>query len=192
MNNFQEIANSTSATSAGFQFEFRCQQCGQTWRSPFTPYRAGQVSGLLSLLSRFMGVNMMARNATSSLATMRSSSARQKALAAAQAQAAQRFHTCDTCHKSVDNDCWDSAQGRCTACAQASAGSGSASGSASQAGGASAAGGHTCPNCQSPTDGGRFCPECGYDMATTHKSCPGCGALHQRQARFCTDCGHAF
>jgi hypothetical protein len=49
-----------------------------------------------------------------------------------------------------------------------------------------------CPNCQTPSQGGRFCHECGFDMASTHKSCPACGATMMRQARFCTDCGHGF
>ena len=49
-----------------------------------------------------------------------------------------------------------------------------------------------CPNCQTPSQGGRFCHECGFDMASTHKSCPACGVTMMRQARFCTDCGHAF
>lgn len=186
MNNFQDLSSSTTDARAGFQFEFRCEQCGQTWRSAFEPYRTGQISGLLQMLSRVMGVNMTARNATSALAGMRASGARQKALAAAQAQAAQRFHVCEGCRKTVDNACWDGAESRCTSCSQSSAGAGQTAESAA------GAGGHRCPNCQSATDGGRFCPECGYDMATTHKSCPGCGALHKRDARFCTDCGHAF
>ena len=49
-----------------------------------------------------------------------------------------------------------------------------------------------CPNCQTPSQGGRFCHECGFDMASTHKSCPGCGSVMPRAARFCTDCGHGF
>jgi predicted amidophosphoribosyltransferase len=40
--------------------------------------------------------------------------------------------------------------------------------------------------------GGRFCAECGFDMASTHKSCPGCGTMCARAARFCPDCGHGF
>ena len=186
MNNFQDISSSNSDTSAGFQFEFKCEQCAQTWRSPFTPYRAGQLSGLLSLLARVTGINAKVGNATYAMANMRSSGAREKALAVAQAQAAQRFHLCDSCHKTVDNACWDDAARRCTGCSQPAGGAGQ------DQDGAPAAGGQSCPNCQSASDGGRFCPECGYDMATTHKSCPGCGAMHKRQARFCTDCGHSF
>ncbi len=186
MNNFQDISSS-SGTSAGFQFEFRCERCASVWQSPYAPYRSGQLSGLVALLSRVMGVSSKIGNATHSMANLRSSGAHAKALADARALAAQRFHVCAECRKSVDAACWVADAGQCTTCAQVA--SGAQSGAAgSDAGG----GGHACPNCQSPTDGGRFCAECGYDMATTHKSCPGCGALHARQARFCTDCGHAF
>ena len=187
MNNIQDISSSSSDTSAGFQFEFRCEQCGSAWKSPYTAFRVGQISGLVALLSRVMGVSSKVGNATHSMANLRSSGAHAKALANAKALAAQHFHVCEECRKAVDAACWVAAEGRCIACVRQPAGS-----AAQDAGGSSESAGHACPNCQSATDGGRFCPECGYDMATTHKSCPGCGALHKRQARFCTDCGHAF
>ena len=187
MQSFQDRSTSTTDTAAGFQFEFRCEQCGKSWTSPFTPYRTGQASGLLALLGRYIGISAKVGNASSGLANLRSSGAREKALAAAQQMAAQRFHDCSACGKSVDAECWDAGEGRCTGCVGAAARA-----QPSGAGDSGEATAHRCPNCQSPTDGGRFCAECGYDMATTHKSCPGCGALHQRQARFCTDCGHAF
>ena len=186
MNNVQDLSSS-SGTSAGFQFEFRCEQCGSAWRSPFTPYRTGQLSGVVALLSRMVGINAKVGNAAHGLANMRSTAAHEKALAAATALAAQRFHVCENCRKAVDAACWNDASRQCNACAEPAGASDQGS-----AGSAERAGGFACPNCQSATDGGRFCAECGYDMATTHKSCPGCGALHQRQARFCTDCGHAF
>lgn len=188
MQNFQDRSTSTTDTSAGFQFEFRCEQCGKAWSSPFTPYRTGQASGLLALLARYVGISAKVGNASSGIANLRSTGAHDKALAAAKALAAQRFRECPECRKTVDAECWDAAEGRCIGCA-GSAARGQPSGDGEAGSGASA---HRCPNCQSATDGGRFCAECGYDMATTHKSCPGCGALHKRQARFCTDCGHAF
>lgn len=187
MNNFQDISSSSSDTSAGFQFEFRCEQCGSPWKSPFVPYRSGQISGFVALISRAMGISSKIGNATHSMANLRSTGAHEKALANAKALAAQRYHVCPDCRKTVDTACWSAGAGRCNICEQAESGA-----QAGGAGTAASSGGHACPNCQSATDGGRFCAECGYDMATTHKSCPGCGALHARQARFCTDCGHAF
>jgi hypothetical protein len=35
-------------TGAGFPFEFSRSRCSGTWRSPFEPFRAGQMVGWLS------------------------------------------------------------------------------------------------------------------------------------------------
>ena len=99
-----------------------------------------------------------------------------------------RLQRCDDCHKWVGRECWNERAESCTACAQRA----SAGPSARQGLPAPGHAGTACPNCQAPSEGGRFCHECGFDMASTHKSCPGCGALQLRAARFCTDCGHGF
>ncbi|MEF2251058.1 hypothetical protein V4D00_11565 [Ralstonia solanacearum] len=39
-NNYRDLCIQ-SGTGAGFQFEFYCQCCSDTWRSPFAPYRSG-------------------------------------------------------------------------------------------------------------------------------------------------------
>lgn len=44
-----------SGTGAGFQFEFYCQCCNDTWRSPFEAFRSGQVSGWLSQAQGVLG-----------------------------------------------------------------------------------------------------------------------------------------
>jgi membrane protease subunit (stomatin/prohibitin family) len=114
-------------------------------------------------------------------------SAREKALAEALALATERYVECSACHKGVCLDCIDDERHVCLSCAgrqrfEAAAGGNEASRAAAA----------TCPSCHHPHPGGRFCPECGFDMASTHKTCPGCGAMAARQARFCVDCGHAF
>ncbi|MEU5418228.1 zinc ribbon domain-containing protein, partial [Streptomyces sp. NPDC020667] len=40
-------------TAAGFQFEFSCWRCHDTWRSPFEPYQSGR---LASWLGRAIGM----------------------------------------------------------------------------------------------------------------------------------------
>lgn len=40
-------------TGSGFQFEFYCQSCSDTWRSPFAPYRSGQASGWVREIGNF-------------------------------------------------------------------------------------------------------------------------------------------
>ena len=55
MKNFRDVTATTSDIGAGFQFEFFCQRCNETWRSPFKPYRTGQLTGLLSRSSALTG-----------------------------------------------------------------------------------------------------------------------------------------
>jgi hypothetical protein len=85
----------------------------------------------------------------------------------------------------VHANCYDESRQVCVKCEKQTG----AFSSAEQGASASAM---ACPNCQTPSQGGRFCHECGFDMASTHKSCPSCGVTMPRQARFCTDCGHGF
>ena len=179
---FRDLSSGSSDLGAGFQFEFYCERCGETWASPFRPYRAGQLSGWLQRLGMFSSNLWTASRASSSIADARSRGAREAAYRDAVAEAERRFHYCGRCDKQVCDNCWDARAGACTACAAPAAAT-AASGAAREI---------ACPNCQAPTQGGRFCAECGFDLASTHKSCPSCGVTVPRQSRFCPDCGHGF
>lgn len=188
LTNYRDISTSTSDVSAGFQFEFNCEKCGETWRSPFTPYRKGQITGWLSRFAfMFYDLNKASR-ATGAFAEAGASGAKGEALAEARALAAPLYQRCTGCRKWVGRECWDEGAGTCRECVAKAAANVVAYGGSP----AAASGGAACPNCQTPSAGGRFCAECGFDMASTHKSCPACGVTLPRQARFCTDCGHGF
>ncbi len=190
LENFRDISRQGSDTSAGFQFEFYCEQCSRKWKSPFKPYRRGQLAGLLMRLGYFFGDRGSMGRTSGQIATMGSDGAREKALQEAQDQAQTLYTRCPKCEQAVCEDDWNPRNKSCARCAgagNAAAASGSASGNA-----AAPSGAMSCPNCQTAFAGGRFCAECGFDMASTHKSCPGCGTMCLRQARFCTDCGHSF
>jgi len=195
MKNIRDVTATTSDIGAGFQFEFFCQRCGETWRSPFKPYRKGQLTGLLSASSRltgelggwFQGVSRTVTNiyrasrGAGALSDAGARNARAEAQAEAIALAKDRYHCCDSCHNWVGDECFDDRAGLCLDCAK---------GGGQRSGGSE--GSLACPNCQTPSQGGRFCHECGFDMASTHKSCPSCGATQAREARFCGDCGQGF
>lgn len=187
LNNYRDVSSTSSDMGAGFQFEFFCESCGRTWRSAFKPYRKGQLSGILQ---RFMfmlpGRASMASRAVGGLADLGARGARESALANAMTQAETRYTLCPGCAKAVCGDCWHERDGRCNECRTREAAETGTSAAPA------AASGPACPNCGIASSGGRFCAECGFDMASTHKSCPGCGVMLARQARFCTDCGHAF
>jgi Double zinc ribbon len=119
--------------------------------------------------------------------------ARRAALEEAIVLAEQRYADCPNCKKTVCEDCWNPRTQQCVSCD----GQGEPTPSGRHAPAAASGGGHAgpglaCPNCRTALGGGRFCAECGFDMASTHKSCPGCGAMCTRAARFCPECGHGF
>lgn len=190
MTNYRDISTSMSDVSAGFQFEFFCEKCGESSRSAFKPYRKGQITGWLSRFAfMFYDLNKASR-ATGAFAEAGGGSAKAEALAEAMAQAAPMYERCSGCRKWVGRECWNSSSNSCRDCAaRAALDTGASAGGGY---GSSASSGAACPNCQTPSQGGRFCHECGFDMASTHKSCPACGVTLPRQARFCTDCGHGF
>ncbi|MEO5881177.1 MAG: zinc ribbon domain-containing protein [Caldimonas sp.] len=199
LTNYRDISPPLGDVGAGFQFEFFCESCGDTWKTPFKPYRAGQATGVFRrfgyLFNEFAKISVVSEyiyrlgraGGTSIEAT--GGKAKAAALEEAHALAAQRYDKCENCRTMVCANCYDEATRRCLKCDRAEGVGAQAGTSASASASASAT---VCPNCQTPSQGGRFCHECGFDMASTHKSCPSCSATMSRQARFCTDCGHSF
>jgi hypothetical protein len=146
----------------------------------------GQFAGILSRLAPLLGGGRgPLMNSTSGLSGVGKRGARADALAAAMPHAARRYAVCSACRKEVCIECFDAHREQCLSCIE-TAGTLATQRSDNQTAGAS------CPNCQAAASGGRFCGECGFDMSSTHKSCPACGAMSLRQARFCTDCGHGY
>jgi hypothetical protein len=190
MKNYRDLS-ARDSLSPGFQFEFYCEGCDFTWRSPFKVHRVGQLTGWLTRFAFMMSDLGKAGRATGAFADAGSREAHDEAFAAAEAQARRYFHQCSECKKQFCDGCWSEDDGKCTSCAHKGSHQQQAD-YGGQGGGGSQGDTTCCPNCQSPTSGGRFCPECGFDMASTHKSCPSCGSVMPRAARFCTDCGHGF
>lgn len=187
LDNFRDLSVGGADIGTGFQFEFFCNCCDQRWKSPFKPYRMGQITGLLSRFSFLFTEARTASRVGTNFTDMGSRGARDKALSEARLRAESLFTTCPQCRKGVCNDCFDGRKNLCVGCVSASRveAEDAVRRNASDPG-------MRCPSCQQPHGGGRFCGECGFDMASTHKSCPGCGAMTQRAARYCTDCGHGF
>ncbi len=193
-------------TGACIQLEFYCGCCDFTWKSQPAALKSTRTLGLfdkLQLLAGLLGQTDLrstiskAGSATRFAAGSAEEAAFKKAVPVAQAQAARYFNACVTCGDICCENCIVDANGQCKRCVQQARGAatqprggygGDAYGGESQ----QASGGAVCSNCQTPSQGGRFCHECGFDMASTHKSCPTCGSVLPRAARFCTDCGHGF
>ncbi len=196
LTNYRDISTNMGDVGAGFQFEFTCESCGDVWKTPFKPYRAGQAAGLFrrfgyifnefAKISAVSDIVFKVGRASGTTIETTGSKPRAAALEEAMQVARQRYEQCTSCHTWVCANCFNESSAMCVKCDI------KATGSSRDADSNSASAANACPNCQTPSQGGRFCHECGFDMASTYKSCPGCGVTLARAARFCTDCGHGF
>lgn len=199
LENYRDISSAGNEVSAGFQFEFFCNGCPRTWKSPFQPHRMGQLTALISRFAYFLGNARRVGNVTSGFAYMGGHGGKQKALAEAMERAGELFTNCVGCRQGFCADCIDPRTKTCHRCLERSKEESQLSSqlAAERTGGsyeapAAASPKMVCPSCQGAHGGGRFCAACGFDMASTHKTCPECGAMALRQTRFCADCGHGF
>jgi hypothetical protein len=193
LGNYRDISVSSDEVGTGFQFEFACAHCPRKWKSAFKPYRVGQLSNLMARFGWIVGLRHGVSHNVGSAADMGAAGARDTALEAACVQAARQFSACSHCGDTVCEDCWSTRDGSCKKCAgQQTAAPAHNNRTPGADRGSSASPALACPNCRTALNGGRFCAECGFDMASTHKTCPSCGTMVERQTRFCGDCGHSF
>lgn len=112
--NFNDLSNAD-----GYQFEFRCERCGNGYRSAFRrdPRAAGQK--LARGLGNLFGGSLyeISSMADRLLDRGTNSPAKDEALRAATAEIAPRFHQCRACSDWVCGDvCWNDAVGQCVRC----------------------------------------------------------------------------
>lgn len=191
------------STQSGFQFEFYCERCGESWRAPFDRYAAGTLEGVLGAASNlFGGVFGSARNAVSEFSSGGYSQAKDAALVRASEQARAHFHRCPRCSQNLCNDCWNPDEGTCISCVPrleaevASINREAKINKARETAYATAtvtdADMQTrvvgCPSCGAAVGQAKFCPECGTAVSLT-RACAGCAAQIPRSAKFCPECG---
>lgn len=199
-----------SGTGAGFQFEFYCECCNDTWRSPFAPYTSGRASGWMQEASGLLGgllgsVGYSVDNAVDGLARAGWGTARDGAFKQAIAAAKAHFNRCAQCHNYVCARCWNADSGLCQNCApdlaagvQAARHMGTLDAARERAHEAGTVLGAkvdvtsskqlVCPGCHTETHGARFCPQCGQPLAVA-TACTGCKAPLPAGSRFCGECG---
>ncbi|MDO8963396.1 MAG: zinc ribbon domain-containing protein [Coriobacteriia bacterium] len=210
--NFGDLSIQSGAR-AGFQFEFYCERCQDTWRSSFSPFLAAQGADWLNRASGFLGgviggANPLddAGNALGGVGEAKWGEEHDKAFMKAFEEAKTNFHRCPQCVGYVCDRCWNGEAGLCRNCAPSAEVAAEAAFAAGkvQAVSEKAAlegiheGKHmdvkqraqlVCPDCNTETNGAKFCPNCGKQMATK-KFCIECGAaLPAPTAKFCGECG---
>ncbi len=199
--NYRDVSRTVGA-GASFQFEFNCECCDFVWTSPSKAYKAGRLQGLMVTVAQWadlLGVSQAKKITNTAYRGVRmttgssESKAMQEALQQAKAQAVRHFDQCQQCQLTCCESCLGDGTGICKKCSKQTAGRSYQTDQSSHYQGSQGSSPvAVCSNCQAPSEGGRFCHECGFDMASTHKSCPTCGSVMPRSARFCTDCGHGF
>lgn len=207
--NYRDLCQQ-NGTGAGFQFEFYCQGCSDTWRSPFAPYRSGQASGWMRELGSFAsnllgGIGGSLDEAVDGLAKAGWGTSRDAAFKDAITAAQAHFHRCARCHQYVCDRCWSTDSGLCQGCApdiatqvQAARHQGKLEAATdnaretgkSQAGQVDVATVKqlVCPQCGCEARGGKFCPDCGHKLGAPSQ-CGGCQAELPAGSRFCPECG---
>jgi len=202
--NFVDLSNTD-----GYQFEFRCERCGNGYRSAFRrdPRAAGQK--LARGLSGLFGGSLAEIGSVADRLLDRgtNSQAKDEALRSATAEIAPRFHQCRGCGDWVCADvCWNEQVGQCARCSpvmteelaqlQAEARrrqlqerletvdlvAGVQLGRQAQP---------RCPNCGAQAHGGKFCGECGESLVST-RVCSSCASENPAGARFCSECGQGL
>lgn len=210
--NYRDLSRQ-NGTDAGFQFEFSCTRCRDTWRSPFEPYASGRAAGWLQRTAggagRLLGGNAVNGHALSraadGLAGAGWGSARDAAFQRAVEAGQQRFKRCARCTNPVCDQCWNEEIGLCLRCApdtSAEAGAARQRGLNQRASQRAQQVGESegdrydvdnrrqlvCPNCSAQTRGGAFCQGCGHQLARPD-TCGGCRAALPTGAAFCPGCG---
>ena len=203
--NYNDLSDQ-SGVNAGFQFEFFCERCSDTWRSEFVPYRSGQASGWVGKAAGLFGdVLGGAGQALEGLAESGWGKARDGAFKVAIEQAKSHFHRCARCYQYVCDTCWNDDKGLCLNCApdaEVEIEAARASGEVYAAGEKAALEGIqrgkqmdvkgerqlVCPACGAETHGAKFCPNCGGKLAGKTK-CPACSAEISPGVKFCPECG---
>ena len=197
------------STDRGFQFEFRCNRCGNGSRTPFQAWAIGNVSGALDAASSlFGGIFSQAANLSERARSATWQKARDDAFVQAVEQIKPNFIQCPRCSTWVcKKNCWNQARGLCKNCAPDLAVEISATQSAkalekiqtdvsADAEDAAVIGSvgtakvkASCPNCNAPlAANAKFCPECGAKIQEK-KFCAECGAALTPGAKFCPECG---
>ncbi|GAA2785680.1 hypothetical protein GCM10010441_08310 [Kitasatospora paracochleata] len=209
-NNYRDLSEQ-HGTGAGFQFEFSCSRCYDTWRSPFEAFTTGQVAGWLgkgvSAAWSLIGgtATNSLTNAADGLAGANWGSSRDAAFQRAIGNAQSHFNRCGRCTHYVCGRCWNSAQGLCLGCSPDTAAEAVAAQQrglndmvtqqAYQQGQQSGLSYDVstprqlvCPQCRAETHGTPFCPGCGFRLAQP-STCTGCHNEVPDGAAFCPTCG---
>jgi hypothetical protein len=205
-----------NSTEAGFQFTFYCDLCREGYKTKFVESKTYKKAGLLRGLGRAIsiGTSLLGRSGTgwtiergADILTERYRGMspewhkeHEAAFELAQNEAKQHFHRCPKCKKWVCENDWNEQEGLCVndaprvnvevaaAKAQKAAQDILEKAAATQIFTGEIESKQTlCPQCGKPAGEGKFCNNCGANLALVN--CPRCGAASRPGTQFCGECG---
>jgi hypothetical protein len=200
--NFHDLSN-----HEGYQFEFRCERCGNGYRSPFQRDKLAAGGRLLRGLGSFSNkwgiVDKLGHASNELVDRFTGSAAKDKALASAVETVRPHFLQCRACGDWVCKDvCWNHDIGQCLNCSPHVVDELSRAQAAAQVEqlrekareidwtrdvDVTTRARVSCPSCNATVAGGKFCPECGANLQPKHE-CTNCGTT-LGGAKFCPECG---
>jgi hypothetical protein len=167
---------------SGFQWEFRCKQCGNGYRSPHEHNVLGEGRGVLRMASSWFGGKVS--EASWSLDAYNGgggSGRKDRHYAKAVKAVLPSFRKCAECNRWVcAASCWNEPAERCTQCKPVD-----------RAAAAAARGERITTRCTScgAVGIGKFCSACGNERDAPQQ-CPKCSAkVTTPGAAFCSECG---
>lgn len=202
--NYRDLSNGD-----GYQFEFRCERCGNGYRSAFRRSMRKTGGALLRGVGGFLGGrgSSLAYQASNALDRGTNSTEKDGALRAAVTEISPMFTQCRGCGDWVcEQVCWNDQVGQCARCTpiqseelaqlQAQARTTQlreALRETSLIDGIDVAQQSIprCPGCHSQTSGGEFCGNCGHALAAV-RACGSCQAQNPPGAVFCSECGSSL
>jgi hypothetical protein len=177
------------SNDSGYQFEFKCDKCGNGYRSSFKANKLGMAAGLLKAAGNiFGGALSRAGYGADGLKDALRGSAWDDAYKEAIEEIRPKFHQCTRCGKWVCPEiCWNESRGLCEECAPNLK-------EAAAAIQAQVAVQQLHENAQ------KYDQTAGLDLSTPQhatagggaaSSCPSCKAAVPAGTKFCGECGHS-
>jgi hypothetical protein len=191
----------------GFQFEFKCDKCGNGWRSAYQTNTMGVAASIFRVAgSMFGGVLGRAAYAGDAAKDMLRGKAWDDAFATSVVEGKAHFKQCTRCGRWVCPEvCWNVDRSLCDECApklQEEMSAAQAQAAKEQVWEKARLTDQTakadltqhkqaaCSHCGAPSTGGKFCGECGKPLQAVQENCGKCGAKMGAAAKFCPECGN--
>jgi hypothetical protein len=204
------------STDAGFQFSFKCDLCGEGYKTNFIESKTYKKGRFLRNLGSIAGsaASMVGQSGLGNAVNRGSNMMLEKfqgmspewhkehelAFAGAQNEVKSHFHHCPKCKQLVCGNDWNEESSLCVSCAPRESVEVAAARAAKMVEDIQTKAATTqvfkgdinarqalCPKCNKPAGGGKFCSSCGASLGL--RKCSRCGAENASGA-FCSECGN--